>query len=200
METKKRVVDYGVDNEGFLGVMAISVVEQPAIELDFVALSKVKKVTLSEDGSERRMLYGPIMIPDKLILRIDPNTQEEYYIRFSKQVVRTIAYDYIKKNLHHNATLEHTFPVVGLTLVETWIKEGEHDKSMNYGYDLQDGVWFGGMRVENEDVWNDVKAGNVKGFSVEGMFQNVAIQYLSKDKEPDLLTELEQLIKSYINK
>lgn len=200
METKKRVVDYGVDTEGFLGVMAISVVEQPAIELDFVALSKVKQVTLSEDGTERRMLYGPIMIPDKLILRLDPQTQEEYYIRFSKHVVRKIAYDYIKKNLHHNATLEHTFPVVGLTLVETWIKEGEHDKSMNFGYDLQDGVWFGGMRVENDSVWDDVKAGNVKGFSVEGMFQNVAIQYLSKDNEPDLLGELEQLIKSYVNK
>jgi hypothetical protein len=197
MEQKKKVIDYGIDTEGFLGVMAISVVEQPAIELDFIALSKVKQVTLAEDNKERRMLYGPIMIPDKLILRLDKETNEEYYIRFSKEVVRKIAYDYFKKNLHHNTTLEHTFPIVGLTLVESWLVEGKNDKSQNYGYQLEDGVWFGGMYVENDEVWSEVKEGNVKGFSVEGMFQNVAVQFLSKPSEPTLLDELETLLAKY---
>jgi hypothetical protein len=197
MEQKKKVIDYGIDTEGFLGVMAISVVEQPAIELDFVALSKVKQVTLSEINTERKMLYGPIMIPDKLILRLDQATNEEYYIRFSKDVVRKIAYDFFKKNLHHNTTLEHTFPIVGLTLVESWLVEGEHDKSQNFGYALEDGIWFGGMSVENDDIWSEVKQGTVKGFSVEGMFQNVAVQFLSKTDEPSFLSELEQLLKKY---
>jgi len=197
MDKQIKILDYGIDENGFLGVMAISVVTEPAIESNWIFLSKENKVNCAVETPERRMLYGAIMIPDKEILRIDENNQE-YYIRFSKDVVKQVAYDYYKKNLHHNATYQHEFAVLGLTLVESWIVEGENDKSKNFGFNLPEGTWFGGMKVDNDEIWSSVKDGEVKGFSIEGMFQDLANQTFSEvDAQGSLLLqELERILQA----
>jgi hypothetical protein len=196
MENTKKILDYGIDENGFLGVMAISMVTEPAIESNWIFLSKESKVHCAIESPERKMLYGAIMIPDMEILRVDENNQE-YYIRFSKDVVKQVAYDYYKKNLHHNATYQHEFAVLGLTLVESWIVEGENDKSKNFGFNLPEGTWFGGMKVDNEEIWTSVKDGEIKGFSIEGMFQDIAKETFSNaDVEGSLLLqEIERILK-----
>ena len=191
MNKKIKVIEYGIDDTGMLGVHAISVVEDPAIGVDFVALSDEKRyVTLASE--ERKMLYGALLIPDQLIYRYD-ETQGEYYVKYSKETIQKIAHNYFKQNLHHNATLEHEAPVVGLTLVESWLIEGENDKSKEFGFSLPVGTWFGGMKVENDEVWNKVKSGEVKAFSIEGMFVPKKEMKMSEQQEQWII-ELEQML------
>ncbi len=94
---KIKVIEYGIDDAGLLGVFAISVVEQPAIGVDFVALSEQHSVKFKEDF--RGLLYGALLIPDQLIYRRDDKTEEEYYVKYSKDTIRAIAYNYLKQNM-----------------------------------------------------------------------------------------------------
>jgi hypothetical protein len=184
METKKKVLKCVVDDDMRLGVQAISLVEFPAIETNWVALSEIK---LSAMNEERRMLYGPALIPEKYILRIDKQTGEEFYIYFDKETVYKCAHQFMLKNLHHNHTLEHEVAVTGCTVVETWLKESDQDKSVQLGIDVPVGTWLVGSYVQNDDLWNEVKLGNVKGFSIEGIFDHMVTEL--SDQSDDLFVK-----------
>lgn len=188
---KIKVIEYGIDEGGLLGVYAISVVEQPAIGVDFVALSEQHNVKFKEDF--RGLLYGALLIPDQLIYRRNDDTNEEYYVKYSKDTIRAIAYNYLKQANQNNATVEHAKVVDGVSLVETWIIEGENDKSKNFGFDLPEGTWFGCMKVENEEVKKQIQNKEVLGFSIEGNFIAEKEMYLS-EQQPTLIEELEQLL------
>jgi len=188
---KIKVIEYGIDDAGLLGVYAISVVEQPAIGVDFVALSEQHNVKFKEDF--RGLLYGALLIPDQLIYRRNDETDEEYYVKYSKDTIRAIAYNYLKQANQNNATVEHAKVVDGVSLVETWIIEGENDKSKNFGFDLPEGTWFGCMKVENEEVKKQIQNKEVLGFSIEGNFIAEKEMYLS-EQQPTLIEELEQLL------
>lgn len=178
---------YQLDEEGFAGVYAMSVVDMPAIEVDFVALKKqTDRVKMAEVNEERRMLYGPALIPDQLIYRIDPNTKEEYYAQYDRKVVEQTAHLFFEKNQHHNHTVMHEIPVTGLTVVESWLKEGQSDKSVELGFDLPDGTWFIGVKVKNDAVWEDVKNGTLKGFSIEAFFVWAGEQFSKTDFATDI--------------
>lgn len=197
MENKKRTVKtYGIDENGLLGVFAVSVVEYPAIEVDFVALAKEKGFKLSAAVEEKRMLYGPAMIPDKEIMRLD-DEGNEYFITFPQSVVEQLAQQFMKNNQHHNATFEHAFSVSGMTVVEAWIKRGQSDTSVELGLSdqLPVGTWFIGMKVDNDQVWEEVKAGKVKGFSVEGVFMDIGEKMAAIAEEDRFIFELESILK-----
>jgi hypothetical protein len=190
---KIKVIEYGIDDAGLLGVYAISVVEQPAIGVDFVALSEQHSVKFKEDF--RGLLYGALLIPDQLIYRRNDETDEEYYVKYSKDTIRAIAYNYLKQANQNNATVEHAKVVDGVSLVETWIIEGENDKSKNFGFDLPEGTWFGCMKVDNEEVKKQIQNKEVLGFSIEGNFIAEKEMYLSKHEEfAAILAEIEQLL------
>ena len=194
MNKKIKVIEYGIDDAGLLGVFAISVVEQPAIGVDFVAFASHHNVKFKEDF--RGLLYGALLIPDQLIYRRDDNTDEEYYVKYSKDTIRAIAYNYLKQANQNNATVEHAKVVDGVSLVETWIIEGEHDKSKNFGFDLPEGTWFGCMKVDNEEVKQQIQNKEVLGFSIEGNFAVEKEMYLSAHEEfASILAEIEQLLK-----
>lgn len=195
MNKKIKVIEYGIDDEGLLGVYAISVVEEPAIGVDFVALSEQHNVKFKEDF--RGLLYGALLIPDQLIYRRNEDTNEEYYVKYSKETIRAIAYNYLKQANQNNATVEHAKVVDGVSLVETWIIEGENDKSKNFGFSLPEGTWFGCMKVENEEVKQQIQNKEVLGFSIEGNFIAEKEMYLS-NQEPTLLEEIEQAIEEEI--
>jgi hypothetical protein len=193
MNKKIKVIEYGIDDAGLLGVFAISVVEQPAIGVDFVALSEQHSVKFKEDF--RGLLYGALLIPDQLIYRRDDKTEEEYYVKYSKDTIRAIAYNYLKQNMTNNATVEHAKTVEGVSLVETWIIEGENDKSKNFGFDLPEGTWFGCMKVENDEVKQQIQNKEVLGFSIEGNFAVEKEMYMSKhDEFAAIMDELTQLL------
>lgn len=193
MNKKIKVIEYGIDDAGLLGVYAISVVEQPAIGVDFVALSEQHNVKFKEDF--RGLLYGALLIPDQLIYRRNEDTNEEYYVKYSKETIRAIAYNYLKQANQNNATVEHAKVVDGVSLVETWIIEGENDKSKNFGFSLPEGTWFGCMKVENEEVKQQIQNKEVLGFSIEGNFIAEKEMYLSaQDEFAAILEELNDLL------
>jgi hypothetical protein len=186
-----KVVEYTIDDSVYLGVNCISLVDQPAIEIDFVALkSEPKKITQAAiDEGDRQMLYGAVMLPEQLIYRVD-GMGGEYYAKYSAETISKISQEYLKRNMHHNSNLQHEIPITGCTVVESWIKEGEHDKSQNFGFNFPDGTWCIGMKIDNEEVWNAVKQGDVKGFSLEGFFTELSDEYLAEQEIEKIMREL----------
>jgi hypothetical protein len=152
------------------GIEAISVVESPAIEENFIALNK-HEILLKEVDSEKRILMGAALVPNKQIYRRNDKTDEEYYIYFSEDTVRKASELFFKKSNHQNATLEHSENVEGTTIVESWIVENsKQDKSAIYGMDMPVGTWMVSMKIDNDEIYEKAKKGEVKGFSIEGYF------------------------------
>jgi len=183
------------------GIEAISIVENPAIEEDFVAL-KSDEVKLAEVNKDKKILMGALLIPNKPIYR--NNGEDEYYIYFSKDTVLKASQMYLTKGNQNNSTLEHQHSLSGLSLVESWIVEDDvHDKSRKYGMNVPVGTWMGAVKVNNDEVWNDyVKTGKVKGFSIEGYFADKmerpkeSIKEDMSEKQADLLlSQIEKIVK-----
>jgi len=190
-----RIVELILDENSVEGIEAISIVENPAIEEDFVAL-KNEEVQLAQ--IDKQLLVGALLIPNKPIYR--RRGEDEYYIYFSKDTIRKAAEMYLMKGNQNNSTLEHQHSLNGLTLVESWLVEDEtHDKSRKYGLNVPVGTWMGVVKVNNDEVWNDyVKTGKVKGFSIEGYF----IDKMERPKEPlnDFEEEEAEEMLSYIRR
>ena len=155
------------------GVNAISIVENPAIASDFIALGDQKPVLLAEVNKDKQILMGAALIPDKPIYRKDG--EEEYYVYFSKETIAKTAEAFFRNNNQNNATLEHAEVLDNMTVFESWIVEDpEFDKSKKYGLEVPEGTWMVSMKVDDKDVWdNYVKDNKVFGFSIEGKFANV---------------------------
>lgn len=168
------------------GIQAISLVEAPAIEENWVALSE--QVQFKAQDQEKRIVMGPALIPDKPIYR--RKGEEEFHIFFSKETVREAMELYFKNGRQNTATVEHEVGISSTTVVESWIIEGEQDKSRMYEFDLPVGTWMVSMKIESEPIWEEwVKTGKVKGFSIEGFFKRKS-EDLSKENEvQDELTE-----------
>ncbi|BCV05531.1 MAG: hypothetical protein CM15mV109_370 [uncultured marine virus] len=174
-----RIVELILGDDELTGIEAISVVENPAIEEDFIAL-KSEEIKLAEVDKEKRILMGALLIPNKPIYR--KKGEEEYYIYFSRDTVAKASQLYLMNGNQSKATLEHQHTINGLTLVESWLVEDEvHDKSRKYGLNVPVGTWMGAVKVNNDDIWNNfVKTGKVKGFSIEGYFADK----MERPKEP----------------
>ena len=174
-----RIVELILGDDELTGIEAISVVENPAIEEDFIAL-KNEEIKLAEVDKEKRILMGALLIPNKPIYR--RKGEEEYYIYFSRDTVAKASQLYLMNGNQSKATLEHQHTINGLTLVESWLVEDEvHDKSRKYGLNVPVGTWMGAVKVNNDEIWNNfVKTGKVKGFSIEGYFADK----MERPKEP----------------
>lgn len=165
-----KIIELIIDEEQENGIDAISIVEHPAIEENFIALNKKKEYKFQEVDKEKRILMGALLVPNKAIYRKDD--KEDYYIYFTKKTIRKASELFLQKGNQHNSTFEHLYKIDGLTLVESWIVEDkDKDKSALYDLDVPVGTWMGSVKVENDEVWQDyVKTGVVKGFSIEGFF------------------------------
>jgi|TARA_R110000823_G_C15704111_1_gene476817 hypothetical protein len=165
-----RIVELLLDEESLqAGIQAISIVESPAIEEDFIALKEEERIELKTIDEDKRVLLGAALIPNKPIYR--KSGEDEYYIYFSQDTVRKASELFFINGNQNKATLEHQMDITGLSVVESWIIEGEQDKSKMYGMDLPVGTWMVSMKVHNDEIWeNYVKNGKVKGFSIEGFF------------------------------
>jgi TusA-related sulfurtransferase len=186
------IVELFIDEEDAIGIEAISVVESPAIEEDFIAL-KNQEFKLAEVDKEKRILMGAALIPNKPIYR--RNEDNEYYIYFSRDTVRKASELFFINGNQNNSTLEHQVPLTGLSVVESWIVESEKDKTRHYDMEVPIGTWMVSMKVLNDDVWNDyVKTGKVKGFSIEGYFADKAERPKDKTIKDDLEEEAQELV------
>ena len=190
-----RIIELLIDEEAdFSGIEAISIVDRPAIEENFIALSKEHKIELAEVDNEKRILMGAALIPNKNIYRT--NGEDEYYIYFSDETVRQASQLFLMRGNQNQSTLEHEAKLHGLSVVESWIIEDDiHDKSRKFGMDLPVGTWMVSMKVNNDEVWeNYVKTGKVSGFSIEGYFTDKI--EMSEDDElnsPEAISLLEEI-------
>lgn len=187
-----RIIELLIDEDAlFSGIEAISIVDKPAIEENFIALNEQQKTKLAEVDNEKRILMGAALIPNKNIYRSDG--EEEYYIYFSDETVRQASELFLMNGNQNESTLEHEAKLNGLSVVESWIVEDEvHDKSRKYGLNMPVGTWMVSMKVNNDEVWNDyVKTGKVKGFSIEGYFTDkLEMSKLSNSIEETEATEI----------
>jgi len=195
-----RIVELLLDESSLqAGIQAISVVESPAIEEDFVALKDEQpKIELKTIDKEKRILMGAALIPNKPIYR--RSGEDEYYIYFSQDTVRKASELFFINGNQNKATLEHQMDVQGTSVVESWIIEGEQDKSRMYGMDLPVGTWMVSMKILNDELWEGyVKSGKVKGFSIEGYFVD---KVEASKQDPQEMEAEEQLnaIKAIIKK
>jgi len=174
------------------GVEAISLVESPAIEEDFVALSK-HKVEFKSIDDDKRIIVGLALVPDKKIIR--KRGDYMYYITFSKDTVQKASELYLKRLKNNNTTLEHESLTSGVSVIESWIVEDpKMDKVNLYGLNAIKGAWAVKMKVYNDEVWKDVKNGRYLGFSIEG--SNFTSEKLSKvnTEESDLLDKIKNML------
>jgi len=180
------------------GIYAISLVEFPAIEENFVALSqhKVEFKTLDED---KRIVVGLALVPNKKIYR--RKKDYEYNIVFSDDTVRKASEMYLKSLKNNNTTLEHQTLTSGVSVIESWIVEDERmDKSNLYGLNATKGSWVVTMKVDNDNVWDDIKKKKYLGLSIEGIFSD-KLEDLSKEEVKESSEEeiLIEKIKRVIN-
>jgi len=182
---EKRLPTYKIivnpdDNE--TGVYGISLVDQPAIEVDWIKLSKELEEIFFSAQKDKQMLFGPLLIPDKLILRRASNG-DLYNIVFDKDTIQTIADKYNETGDNKTFNFQHSDRIVDAVLLQNWIT-GNVDKSQDYGYSLPEGTWFGGVKVKDESFWmNEVKSEKVKGFSIEIKAETELIKMTSETED-----------------
>lgn len=163
------------------GVNAISLVEMPAIEENFVSLSK-QEVQLRTMDEDKRLVIGLALVPNKKIYR--RSGDYEYNIVFSEETVRKAGELYLKRLKLHNATVGHQESVRGIYLAESWFVDNpEMDKANHYGLNAVKGAWVVALRIENDSVWQAIKDGQYMGFSIEGFFSEALSKEISKEEE-----------------
>ena len=197
---KLQEIEMKIKDESVDGVFAISLVDSPAIEEDFVALSKHSdKIELKVADEERRIAVGYALIPDKRIYRrITPKGKTEpveFNIYFTKETIAQTQELYMRNLNNNNATTEHEKAVTDCTVIESWITEDEkHDKINLFNVEPIVGGWAVMMKINNDEVWSSVKSGEYKGFSIEGFYKGFEDLNMQEEKQPTEEEQLEQII------
>ncbi len=161
---KYPLIDMTIDEEHETGVEFISFVDQPAIEREWMAFNKTKRLEFKPTDEEKRIVSGAIMVANLPIYRRDQ--QGEYYVKFSSGAIQKIVERFFKNGLTSRVNLDH-------------------DKAVDGVYS-----WFGSFKVDNDDVWKQVKDGTFRGFSIEGMFTDSA----SKDLDKELIDKIVKVL------
>lgn len=179
-------------------LFAVSLVEDPAIESNFITLSKQKQMVQLEN--EKRLLVGAALIPNKPIYR--NINGREFYISFDEATIEKLAQDFLANDYQHNITIAHQQGVDDIVVVESWIKTSENDKSVGYGLNEPVGTWFISVKVNNDEIWNKVKGGDYKGFSIEAMVGLDEALELNKElsMNEELIQKLREIIYEAIGK
>ena len=198
MDVKKiKKYKVGIDSE----TEAISMVTEPAIESDFVFLSKDKAIVKEAfSNDEKHMVYGAVLRPDFPIYRNDG--ENEYYLEFTSESIERMARDYMMNYRQGNVTIQHEEYANEVFMVESWIKQDmDKDKSVSVGLDksLPIGTWFCGFYVNNNDVWERIKSGELKGFSVEAMIDLEDFAKVKKEDEFEMNETFWDKLKSIVN-
>lgn len=165
----------------------ISLVKYPAIESTFLMFSKQNQKTFHFSGDEKMVLTGAVLIPQQRIYRRDGDN--EYYVFFSEDTIRTISEQFLSNFKNSSFTLEHSDLTNEVVIVESWIVEDpDNDKSSALGLDLPKGTWMMSVKVKDEELWNRIKSGEFQGFSVAGLFRQVT-------EDDKVISEAEDIIR-----
>lgn len=184
----KNIPTYKVEMDDSI-ITAISLVEEPAIESYFVCFGKEeKKRHIILSNQEKKIICGAVLIPDFPIYRYN-EYDGEYYITFPAETIESLAYNYIANNQINTFTAQHEKKVYGVNIIESWIKTSENDKSVDLGLDLPVGSWIVMAKVNDDNIWNEIKEGRMNGFSVESFLNFSELKFNNhKNKEEQMQT------------
>lgn len=174
------------------GITAMSIVDDPAILINFLKLSKEEKqVNLAVD-KEQQIVSGPALIPNLKIYRSAESLglDEDGYIYFSEETVKEMAHLFMTSERMNTITLDHETENSDLKLIESWLVEDpKQDKAVALGFDVPKGTWMVSYKVENDELWNKIKKGEFNGFSIEATDFDILEKPIEMEKEENLLTE-----------
>ncbi len=167
------------------------------------AAKKLKQIRKEEASKQfafsfdddKRIATGPLMIPNKMILRRDEEGKP-YYIYFSKATIEKMAEKFLKLNKHNNTDVDHNDDVTTQnTLLESWISEDKmYDKAYKMGFALPMGTWYVSYKINDDETWRKIKEGELKGFSLAGPFiEKMASNKLSEQTLANIIDILEQV-------
>lgn len=165
LKKKKKLKCYDVTLDS--DVFGISLVQDPAIEVNYVALSKEKPLQILLEKEDKHIIVGCALVPDKPIYRRDGD--EEFYIKFSAETIEKLAHSYLANDRVYSFSTDHKDVADDVYIIETWLKTSENDKSKDYNLDVPIGSWMVMAKVENEEIWNRIKEGELQGFSIEAI-------------------------------
>lgn len=177
------------------GINKISLVQSPAVESYFVAFSKEKKQILFTVNEEQKMITGVIMRCDYPIYRCDSHLGE-FYINFNAETIKIMAQKLLRDDNQNRVNIEHLFnsDVQGVEMVELFIKDVEKGKNPKGFEDISNGSLFATFKVENHEIWQKIRSGEFKGFSLEGDFSLIIPENETEDKPTDEYDEIDNLL------
>jgi hypothetical protein len=168
------------------GVYGVSLVDDPAIGADFIALKADTPTEIKLQNKEKQTVVGPVLIPNQKIYR--NNNGKEYNIVFTAETIEKLSQEFLKRGFYKTSFYNHdTEQPINLSVVESWIT-GVNDKSRDLGYILPEGTWMISMKLEDEDWKEYVKSGKVKGFSIDSFLDMREIN----------MTKLQKLHSQYV--
>lgn len=168
------------------------IIESPSTRKQETAATVWANLSVDED---KKIVTGPLMIPNKMILRRDEDGKP-YYIFFNRETIRKMAEKFLRTNKHNNTDIQHDNKVTNdNTLLESWISEDKmYDKAYKMGFALPMGTWFVSYKINNNDTWKQIKEGKLKGFSLAGPFiEKMASEGIHNQKLQSIIDILEQV-------
>ena len=169
---KKKIYKIKIDpTDQITGMDAISLVECPAVEVDFLKFSKEEPKSLQFANEEKRIITGVALLADTPIYRVKPDG-EEYYVVFDRDTIEQLVTKYSKYMFNNFVNIEHSNQhfVDGMYMIESYLKNSERGIVPIEFSEIPDGSWIVSYKVDNIDVWEKIKSGEVKGFSIQGVF------------------------------
>ena len=183
---KKVLIELFIDDKDQDNALdMISFVSAPAIEKDFMHFKEQKEKFEFKSNEEKRIVTGAAMIPNQEIIRMDAE-DKPYFVYFTEETIEKAQEVFAKYGKTKSTNFEHKTGMRDVTVVESWIvTDPSNDKSNALGFsDIPKGSWMVSYKVDNDDLWAKVKAGEVKGFSIEGVFSKNIIE-MSKEVKND---------------
>jgi hypothetical protein len=186
---KKRIFYIDVNDEA-AGMNAISLVKYPAVQYDFLQFNEDKQPVQLYFNDEKRVITGIVALADTPIYRYEQGFGE-YWVIFTKDVIEKMVVKYSKDGLFNSVNLQHNDEkfVDGVYLFESYIINRERGILPTEFDNVTEGSWVCSFKVENEDVWNEIKNGkDLNGFSLQGLFE--LIEGKLTDEIDDLINEI----------
>ena len=182
---KKVLIELFIDDKDQDNALdMISFVSAPAIEKDFMHFKEQKEKFEFKSDEEKRIVTGPAMVPNQEIIRMDAE-DKPYFVYFTEETIVKAQEVFAKYGKTKSTNFEHATGMRDVTVVESWIvTDPTNDKSNALGFkDIPKGSWFVSYKIDNDDLWAKVKSGEVKGFSIEGVFSKNIIELSKHDSD-----------------
>ena len=188
-------------------VFAVSLVEEAAVESNFIALSKQTPMDFKIQNEEKRMLYGVALRADFPIYR--RYGDEEFYLTFDKNAIERLVNKFMSNYGQRNFTIDHMEPAEGIVITESWIvKDVKNDKAAALGLEnFSEGSWIIGTKINNDEIWQSIKEGRWSGFSIESWIdmeeiedfkkinkENKEIDMAKKSKFEEMIDKIKEII------